>query len=116
VVKNGWFPDEFVTAQWDSTDPRRRLSKKVIREIEDKYECIVLKVGGEGQGQLKTSIPHIGLAMSLAKCHIGSDSGMMHIAQLYKDYEDIHIYDTDGSYKSHHLVRAINNGSKYFKV
>ena len=116
VVKNGWFPDEFITAQWDSTDPRRRLSKKMIQQIEDKYECIILKVGGEGQGQLKTSIPHIGLAMSMAKYHIGSDSGMMHIAQLYKDYKDIHIYDTDGSYKSHHLVRAINNGSKYFKV
>ena len=22
VVKNGWFPDVFITAQWDSTDPR----------------------------------------------------------------------------------------------
>ena len=41
---------------------------------------------------------------------------MMHIAQLYKKYEDIHIYDTAGSYRSHHLVRAINNGTKYFKV
>ena len=37
-------------------------------------------------------------------------------ALSFKDYKDIHIYDTDGSYKSHHLVRAINNGSKYFKV
>ena len=54
--------------------------------------------------------------MAKAKFHVGSDSGMMHLAQLYMNYEDIHIYDTDGSYKSHHLVRAINNGTKYFKV
>ena len=116
TVSNGWFPDEFITAQWDSTDPRRRLSKKVIREIEESYSGVVLRVGGEGQGLLKDSIPHIGLAMSLATHHIGSDSGMMHIAQLYKKYEDIHIYDTQDSYRSHHLVRAINNGSKYYKV
>ena len=54
--------------------------------------------------------------MANAKFHVGSDSGMMHVAQLYMNYEDIHIYDSPGSYRSHHLVRAISNGSKYFKV
>jgi len=115
-VSNGWLPDEFITLQWDSTDSRRTLPENIRNKIHDKYKCAVLYVGGEGKGLLKDSIPHIGLAMKNAKAHVGSDSGMMHIAQLYKKYEDIHIYDTAGSYKSHHLVRAINNGTKYTKV
>jgi hypothetical protein len=116
IVTNGWLPDEFITVQWDSTDPRRTLSEKQREEIHRKYGVPVLYVGGEGKGLLKKSLAHIGLAIANAKFHVGSDSGMMHVAQLYKKYEDIHIYDTDDSYKSHHLVRAINNGSKYFKV
>jgi hypothetical protein len=116
IVTNSWLPDEFITAQWDSTDPRRTLSEKQREEIHKKYRLPVIYVGGEGKGLLKTSLAHIGFAIANAKFHIGSDSGMMHVAQLYKKYEDIHIYDTDDSYKSHHLVRAINNGSKYFKV
>ena len=115
-VNNGWFPDEYMTVQWDSTDPRRTLTAKQIREVHDKYKLTPIYVGGNAEGLLQTSIPHIGLAMKGAKFHVGCDSGMMHIAQLYKKYEDIHIYDTDGAYKSHHLTRAINNGSKYFKV
>lgn len=116
IVNNGWLPDEFITAQWDSTDSQRTLPEELIKEIHKKYMCPVLYIGGEGKGWLKTSLPHIGLALANAKFHVGSDSGMMHIAQLYKKYEDIHIYDTAGSYRSHHLVRAINNGTKYFKV
>ena len=116
IITNSWLPDEFITAQWDSTDPRRTLSEKQREEIHKKYRLPVIYVGGEGKGLLKTSLAHIGFAIANAKFHIGSDSGMMHVAQLYKKYEDIHIYDTDDSYKSHHLVRAINNGSKYFKV
>ena len=72
--------------------------------------------GGEGKGYFNTSLPHIAYAISKADYHVGCDSGMMHIAQLYKKYEDIHIYDREGSYLSHHLVRAKNNGTKYFKV
>ena len=116
IITNSWLPDEFITAQWDSTDPRRTLSEKQREEIYKKYRLPVIYVGGEGKGLLKTSLAHIGFAIANAKFHIGSDSGMMHVAQLYKKYEDIHIYDTDDSYKSHHLVRAINNGSKYLKV
>ena len=116
IVNNGWLPDEFITVQWDSTDSQRTIPEAMRKEIHDKYGCPALYVGGEGKGLLKSSIPHIGFAMANAKFHVGSDSGMMHVAQLYKDYEDIHIYDRPGSYRSHHLVRAINNGSKYFKV
>lgn len=116
IVTNGWLPDEFITVQWDSTDPRRTLSEEQREEIHKKYGVPALYVGGEGKGLLKNSLAHIGLAIANAKFHVGSDSGMMHVAQLYKKYEDIHIYDTDDSYKSHHFVRAINNGSKYFKV
>ena len=72
--------------------------------------------GGEGKGWLKTSLSQSGLAIKNEKFNVGSDYGMMNVAQLYKKYEDIHRYDTDDSNKYHHLVRAINNGSKYFKV
>tara|TARA_B100001093_G_scaffold105474_1_gene97763 strand:- start:8551 stop:9321 length:771 start_codon:yes stop_codon:yes gene_type:complete len=116
IVDNGWLPDEFITVQWDSTDSQRTIPEAMRKEIHDKYGCPALYVGGEGKGLLKSSIPHIGLAMANAKFHVGSDSGMMHVAQLYMNYEDIHIYDSPGSYRSHHLVRAISNGSKYFKV
>jgi len=116
IVDYDWLPDEFITVQWDSTDSQRTIPEAMRKEIHDKYRCPALYVGGEGRGLLKSSIPHIGLAMTNAKFHVGSDSGMMHVAQLYKNYEDIHIYDRPGSYRSHHLVRAISNGSKYFKV
>ena len=111
-----------IESSCDDTSAAVLCNKKVLsnvvatQEIHKKYGVPVLYVGGEGKGLLKTSLAHIGLAIANAKFHIGSDSGMMHVAQLYKKYEDIHIYDTDDSYKSHHLVRAINNGSKYFKV
>ena len=116
IVNNGWLPDEFITVQWDSTDSQRTLPHNIREEIHRKYDVPALYVGGEGKGLLKDSLPHIGLAMANAKAHVGSDSGMMHVAQLYMKYEDIHIYDRPGSYRSHHLVRAINNGTKYFKV
>jgi len=54
--------------------------------------------------------------MVKAEYHVGSDSGMMHLAQLYKRFEDIHIYSPVNGYTSHHLIRAINNGTKHTRI
>ena len=59
---------------------------------------------------LRESLPHIGYAMYHADYHVGVDSGMMHIAQFYKSYDQIHIHNE--GFKSHHLYRAVKNGSK----
>jgi len=116
ALKSSWLPDKFITVQWDSTDPGRSLSPLVQRNIEDKYEGAVVHVGGNGKGMFKTSLAHIGYAMYHADFHVGCDSGMFHLATLYKRHEDIHIYSKVDGYKSHHFVRAINNGTKNFMV
>ena len=109
-------PKKFITVQWDSTDPRRTLSPIVREGVHSKYEGQVVYVGGEGEGLLKTSLAAIGYAMHEADYHVGCDSGFFHLAQLYKKFEDIHIYNIIGGYLSHHQVRAVNNGSKTFTV
>ena len=116
IIENYWLPDQFITVQWDSTDPGRTLSPMLQQKIEDKYQGAVLHVGGNGKGRFKDSLAHIGHAMYYADFHVGCDSGMFHLATLYKKHEDIHLYSKVGGYKSHHLVRAINNGSKHFMV
>jgi len=57
-----------------------------------------------------------GCAISKARYHVGADSGFLHLAQVYKKFEDIHIYSPVGGYKSHHLWRAINNGCKHYNI
>jgi hypothetical protein len=54
-----------------------------------------------------------------ADMHVGVDSGFMHFAQIYKLPNQIHMYnrDTDKNNWSHHLKRAVDNGTvfnKYF--
>ena len=113
---NHWLPDQFITVQWDSTDAGRTLSPLLRESVHSKYKGEVIYVGGEGEGVFQTSLAHIGLAMANADFHVGSDSGMFHLAQLYMPFEKIHIYNKISGYKSHHLVRAVGNGSKQFMV
>ena len=115
-IVNHWLPNQFITVQWDSTDAGRTLSPLLRESVHSKYKGEVIYVGGEGEGVFQTSLAHIGLAMANADFHVGSDSGMFHLAQLYLPFEKIHIYNKIGGYKSHHLVRAVNNGSKQFMV
>ncbi len=115
-IVNTWLPDKFITVQWDSTDAGRTISPIVRERIHSKYKGAVIYVGGEGVGNFKTSLAHIGAAMAKADYHVGSDSGMMHLAQLYKKFEDIHVYSPANGYISHHLVRAINNGTKHSRI
>ncbi len=115
-IVNDWLPDQYITVQWDSTDAGRTLSPLLQEKIHSKYKGEVIYVGGEGKGNFKTSLAHIGLAMVNADFHVGSDSGMFHLAQLYMPFEKIHIYNKVGGYLSHHMVRAVSNGSKKFMV
>ena len=100
--------------QWDSTDNSRKMSPILLEGIKQKYESegySLVTIGGDAKDLLlRNSIAHIGYAIYNAQYHIGCDSGMMHIAQFYKNYEDIHIYYN--SYQSHHFIRAKKNGSK----
>lgn len=106
-------PEKYITVQWD-TSPDRAISPITVMGIEEAYKSQgyqIVPVGGAAKiDELKYSLPHIGKAIAHAKYHVGIDSGMMHIAQFYKSYEDIHIHNY--GFKSHHLIRAVRNGSK----
>jgi len=106
-------PKKFITVQWD-TSPDRAISPIKIAAVENAYRSKgydIVTVGGQAKTvELRDSLVHIGFAMYHAKYHVGIDSGMMHIAQFYKNYDDIHIHNE--RYKSHHLYRAVKNGSK----
>lgn len=107
-------PKKFITVQWDSNDNARSMPKIKRTFIENKYiekGYDIVVVGGNSEHKiLRESLPHIGYAMYHADYHVGVDSGMMHIAQFYKSYNQIHIHNE--GFKSHHLYRAVKNGSK----
>lgn len=106
-------PKKYITVQWD-TGKDRAISSIKINAIENAYRDLgydIVVVGGAAKtNELKNSLKHIGKAIYHADYHVGIDSGMMHIAQFYKNYEDIHIHNE--GFKSHHLYRAVRNGSK----
>lgn len=107
-------PKKFITMQWDSTDVARSMSSIKLEGIKNAYRNLgydIVTVGGDAKSdELKKSLHHIGNAMYHADYHVGVDSGMMHIAQYYKRYDQIHIHNE--GFKSHHLYRAQMNGSK----
>jgi hypothetical protein len=103
-------PEKFATIQFDSTDKSRNT--KDVDLIKQKFidqGYTLFAIGGQAKHEkLRDSLPHIGYLMSKADIHIGVDSGMFHLAQLYKPWNKIHIHK--GSFVSHHLTRAIRNG------
>ena len=105
-------PEKYITVQWDSTDSARSITADQIELIENKYRdegYDIITIGGQAEGELKTSLKHIGAALHGAKYHVGVDSGMMHIAQFYKRWQDIYIHNY--GFRSHHFYRAEKNGS-----
>lgn len=99
-------PKDFITTQFDSTDKQRSISLLQQTTITNKYraegfDCIELT------GDM--SLKQIAYILSKAKYHVGIDSGMLHMAMLYLPYNRIHLYNN--GYKSHHLLRAVRNGS-----
>lgn len=108
-------PSKFITTQWDSSGPGwgRKLAREWIEKIMGKYEdegYKIVVVGGDSESEtLRNSVRHIAFAMSEADLHVGVDSGMMHLAGLYRKPEEVHIYTS--KFISHHTVRARNSGS-----
>jgi hypothetical protein len=102
-------PEKFLTCQWDAvgTNMSRRLGKKQVEGILQRYRQ-------DGYGTIQVgidqSLREIGHLMSGADLHVGMDSGMMHMAMLYMDYEQLHIYRS--KFVSHHAHRVFKNGGK----
>ena len=109
---NGFFkdlPEKFATLQFDSTDSSRMgdVEKIKLKYSKEGYKLFV--IGGQAKHiRLRTSLKHISHLIAKADIHVGVDSGMFHLAQLYKPWNKIHVYK--GDFISHHLERAINNG------
>lgn len=109
-------PRKFITAQFDSTDAGRNSNIIQIEGLLNKFRVNgtqVVHIGGDAKTEeLRESLHHIAHAIYHADAHVGVDSGMMHVAQFYKDWKDIHILR--GSFTSHHLIRAKNNGASIY--
>jgi len=100
-------PKKYITVQFDTTDAGRALSPLMQQGIfnlylGDGYKIIHLT------GSM--TLEDIGYYLSKASYHIGVDSGMLHMAQLYLPFNKLRIYNN--GYVSHHLIRAVNNGAK----
>jgi len=106
-------PMKYVTAQFDSTDLGRNSNNRKVTQFLNTFRSQgyeILVVGGDAEkSELRDSISHIAHAMYHAAAHVGVDSGMMHLAQFYKKWEQIHILTAQ--FNSHHLVRAKNYGA-----
>ena len=95
----------FVTMQWDGSGPRRP-SDKVVDKVRSYYENNGYEIVDIG---MRHSLAEIGSYLYHADYHIGMESGMFHMAQLYKNHSQIHIYTTPSV--SAHTRRAKEYGS-----
>ena len=106
-------PENFVTAQFEGGSDRVLNEDKVV-QILNEYRMQgleIVHIGKNAEHPDLKEIPYMAYAMSKAKYHVGIDSGMLHIATLYKQNEDIHLYH-NGKFRSHHFVRGVRNGMK----
>jgi len=98
-------PKNFVTMQWDGSDTRQ-ISEQKVNRIKLFYKNNGYDIIEIGKSQ---SLAEIGYYLSNADYHIGMDSGMFHMAQLYMRHDQIHVYT--GRQPSAHSTRAKENGS-----
>jgi hypothetical protein len=104
-------PERFVTLQWDAGSQSRCLPHDRRTHVMKGYPAAVV-VGGESKDErLRWSLKDIAYAMSKAELHVGVDSAFFHLAQLYMPWERIHLYGMPGGFKSHHVLRARDNGA-----
>lgn len=87
----------------DSTDANRMVDKAFFERLTGGLKTI--KITGD------MPLDKAGYIISTAKKYIGIDSGIFHLATLYKSWKDIELLSKNDGYKSHHLIRAIRNGT-----
>jgi hypothetical protein len=108
-------PAKFFTVQWDASAKSRSIPTDQRAAVMERYRRTGYKhvvVGGESDDpQLRWSLKCIAYAMSKAAFHVGVDSAFFHLAQLYMPWERIHLYGMPGGFRSHHALRARDNGS-----
>ncbi len=104
----------YVTVQWDANSAARRLTREQQQKVEQRYRDLgyeLVAVGGESKDErLRWSLASIAYAMSRAVFHVGVDSAFLHLAQLYMQWERIHLY---GNVQGHHVRRARDAGSPF---
>jgi len=118
-------PEKFVTAQFDSNNvpywkddlhDSRKIPYMDVNMILNRYTSLgysIVFIGGDaeipelrGAGNLK----NIAFALSQADYHLGTDSGLFHLANIYMKPSQIKLF-TRG-WMSHHTQRAAHNGVK----
>ena len=88
-----WPKQSFVTMQWDGSGPRRP-DDSVIDRIRLYYKNNGYEIVDIGMGH---SLAEIGGYLHNADYHIGMESGMFHMAQLYMKHSQIHLYTAAGA-------------------
>lgn len=107
---------KFITVQWDTTDPGRQISPLLINGIENKWMSWGFKIVDLGNNPGRP-LAEVGKLMYNASAHLGVDSGFLHMAMLYQEFADIHLYSKgSGAFISHHVLRARSNGCSYTLV
>lgn len=114
AAQNINLPERFFTVQWDSNAKSRTISPAQRAAVLERYQAHGLTpviVGGEAKDdRFRWSLKNIAHAMARAEFHVGADSAFFHMAQLFMEWGQIHLY-SDGP-KSHHVLRAVDNGAQ----
>ena len=100
-------PQKFITMQWDSPDPSRRMPEDFIQRLVSYYQRTGYDLIEIGKDQ---SLAQISQYLSKAEMHVGVHSGMLHMAQMYMPHKKIHIYSQIGA--QDHVKRFQGFGSK----
>jgi len=100
--------EKYITMQFDGKDLSRRPADIVIDRIRLYYSNNGYKIIDISKNM---TLAEIGYYLYHADYHVGMDSGMFHMAQLWKNHSQIHIYTPSRNF-SDHVTRAVKNGSR----
>lgn len=97
-----------IAYNFNTTDPGRKLlasePPRVLKKWQDLgYQAI--EITGD------MPLNQAAYIISTAGAFVGVDSGIFHLATLYKRWNDIELHQKASGFRSHHFERAIRNGS-----